>query len=79
MTVAEMLKRNEAMELPKEFAEVLLQTVEVWTNSACLGYCIRAMENAGFDEEHIRSAVRGMNRAFDELTVEEAKEVWRKW
>lgn len=79
MTVAEMMKRNEEMALPKGFAEALFQAVEVWENSACLGYCIRAMENAGFDEEHIRSAVRGMHRAFDELTTEDAKEIWRKW
>lgn len=78
MRVAEYLKRNEAA-LPKELAELLAEETSIWTNEACYGYCIRAMENAGFDHEHIVTAVRGMHRAFDELTVEEAESVWRKW
>ena len=77
MKVVEFLKKNEV--LPKELADLLTQETSIWTNSACLGYCIRAMENAGFDEEHIKSAVRGMHQAFDELTEEEAEEVYRKW
>lgn len=77
MKVAEFLKKNEL--LPKEQAEFLFEVLSIWSNDACMGYCIRAMENAGFDEEHIRSAVRGMHQAFDELTKEEAEEVYRKW
>lgn len=78
MRVAEFMGRNEVA-LPKELAELLAHETSIWTNDACRGYQIRAMENAGFDEEHIRSAVRGMHRAFDELTVEEAESLWRTW
>ena len=78
MRVAEFVKKNEAA-LSKELAELLSEETSIWTNDACLGYCIRAMEIAGFDEEHIKSAVRGMRQAFDELTEEEAEAVWRKW
>ena len=78
MKIAEFLRKNESV-LPKELAEMLSENTSIWTNEACLGYCIRAMENAGFDEEHIKSAVRGMRQAFDELTEEEAEVVWRKW
>lgn len=77
MKVAELLKKNEM--LAKESAEFLNEMLSIWSNDACMGYCIRAMEIAGFDEEHIRSAVRGMHQAFDELTEEEAEEVYRKW
>ena len=77
MKVVEFLKKNEV--LPKELADLLTKDTSISTTSACLGYCIRAMENAGFDEEHIKSAVRGMHQAFDELTEEEAEEVYRKW
>lgn len=77
MTVAELLEKNKV--LPREQAEFLTEMLSIWSNDACLGYCIRAMEIAGFDEEHIRSAVRGMYQAFDELTEEEAVEVYRKW
>ena len=78
MKVAEFMKKNEAV-LPKELVELLAQETSIWTNDACYGYCIRAMEIAGFDHEHIKSAVRAMAYAFDELTVEEAESVWRKW
>ena len=77
MKVAEFLKKSES--LPKEQAEFLNDVVSIWSNDACMGYCIRAMQIAGFDEEHIRSAMRGMHRAFDELTEEEAGEVYLKW
>lgn len=73
MTVAEFLKKNLMM------GSEVLDMVSVWTNEACMGYLVRAMENAGFDHEHIVTAVRGMHRAFDELAVEEAESVWRKW
>lgn len=78
MRVAEYIGRNEST-LPKELAELLAHETSIWTNEACLGYLVRAMEIAGFDEEHIRSAVRGMHQAFDELTEEEAEALWRKW
>ncbi len=78
MKVAEYLRKNEAA-LPMELAVLLAEETSIWSNEACLGYCIRAMEYAGFDEEHIRSAVRGMKLAFDELTEEQAEAVWRRW
>lgn len=78
MKVADFVKKNETA-LPKELAELLAEETSIWTNEACMGYLVRAMENAGFDHEHIVTAVRGMHWAFDELTVEEAESVWRKW
>lgn len=78
MKVAEYLKKNEAV-LPKELAELLAQETNIWTNDACYGYCIRAMENAGFERPAIERMRLYLRSAFDELTVEEAESVWRKW
>lgn len=78
MKVTEYVKKNTEA-LPKELAELVLSETNIWTNDACHGYLIRAMENAGFDREHILSAIRGLHQAFDELTVEEAESLWRKW
>jgi hypothetical protein len=78
MKVADYVRRNEAV-LPPELAALVLQETHIWSNGVCCGYLVRAMENAGFDREHIMSAVRGMHQAFDELTIEEAESVWRKW
>lgn len=73
MTVAEFLRKNLMM------GSEVLDVVDVWSNEACCDYLIRAMENAGFDHTHIMTALRGMHRAFDELTIEEAEAVYQKW
>lgn len=78
MKISEFIRKNNEV-LPKELAKMLAEEQSIWTNDACYGYLILGMRYAGFDEEHIKSAVRAMNRAFDELTVEEAEEFWRKW
>lgn len=46
-------------------------------NDAMKGYLIAGMRNAGFSESEIRKAVLGMRAAHDELTAEEAEEVYR--
>ena len=78
MTVAEYVKKNlEA--LPPELALLALESTSIWTNDACYGYCIEAMERAGVDRETIAKVVRGLHQAFDELTVEEAERKWVSW
>lgn len=78
MKIAEYMKHNEA-NLPKELVELLFEETSIWSNHSCRGYCIAAMQNAGFSREEIKRVMRGMHGAFDELTVEEAESVWRKW
>lgn len=73
MTVAEFLERN--LMLGSE----VLDMVSVWSNEACRGYCVRAMENAGLDRETIKGVLRGLHWAFDELTVEDAEQKWCEW
>lgn len=78
MKVAEYVKKNQEA-LPPELSELLLQEQSVWTNDACYGYCIQAMENAGFKEERIMEVIRCLHSAFDMLTVEEAEKKWVNW
>lgn len=78
MTVGEYVKKN-LPTLPPEFLEVAFESVSIWSNDACYGYCIEAMERAGVDRETIAKVVRGLYRAFDELTVEEAERKWVSW
>ena len=78
MKVAVYLEMNEAV-LPKELAELLAKETSIWTNDACYGYCIRAMEMAGFERKDIEKVRRGLKEAFDELTVEEAERKWVNW
>ena len=46
---------------------------EIWSNNACIGYCIIAMENAGFNQKQIQAVVEKFNEAFDWTTLEEAE------
>jgi hypothetical protein len=78
MKIAEYLKQNEEA-LPLALAELLVAETSIWTNEACYGYCIEAMERAGFDRKDIERVRRGLHEAFDELTVEEAERKWVRW
>lgn len=78
MKIAEYLEKNEAA-LPRELAELLAQETSIWTNDACYGYCLRAMEIAGLDRATMENVRRGLHEAFDELSVEEAERKWVRW
>lgn len=43
-----------------------------WSNFACKGYAIMAMQRAGLDEKAIRKVSEQMKWCFDDTTVEEA-------
>ena len=43
-----------------------------WSNGACLGYAIIAMESLGYPPEKVREAVREMDAAMDAFDLEEA-------
>ena len=45
-------------------------------NECIKGYCIQAMENAGYDREAIKDVLRGLMWALDEKTAVEAALVY---
>ena len=50
-----------------------LETDE-WSNDACRGYVIMAMEDCGFSKKDIRRVVGQLYEVFDLNSVEDAKE-----
>lgn len=46
--------------------------VEKWSNAACLGYAIKAMERKGFTRQQIQQVVDAMREGFDECSVADA-------
>ena len=46
---------------------------EPWSNNACRGYVIYAMENCGFSPEDIRRVVGELHYVFDFKTLDEAQ------
>ena len=45
-----------------------------WSNAACKGYAIMAMERAGLDAETIKKVASQMTWCFDDTTVKEAEQ-----
>lgn len=48
---------------------------EPWSNNACRGYVIYAMENCGFSPEDIRRVVGELHYVFDFKTLGEAQTI----
>ncbi len=49
-----------------------------WSNPACKGYAILAMERAGLDAETIRKVVKALEWCFDDTTTKEAEQHYYK-
>lgn len=59
------------------FIEKIEEITDIWSNSACVGYCIAAMKNAGMNREQIQKAVCCLISEFDEMTISEAEQIYR--
>lgn len=72
-------KNNET--LPRELADRLNNDKDVWSNEACYGYCIQAIEATGlsFTREQMREILHQLHEAFDYMSVEEAEQKYREW
>lgn len=75
MKVAEYIQKNNE-NVPAKLAEMLLQETSIWSNDACYGYMIIAMENAGYSRDEIIKLSRYLHSAFEEYLVEEAEQKW---
>lgn len=49
--------------------------MEEWSNNACEGYAILAMQAAGLDAQTVCRVLDQMRACFDSVSVEEAEEV----
>lgn len=49
-----------------------------WSNAACKGYVIDAMEKNGFSNKDIDKVIRNLKYSFDFLTIKEAEEIYNK-
>lgn len=59
------------MNYDPELAALLSQP---WSNNACRGYVIYAMESCGFTSKDIRRVVAELHEAFDFYALEEAQQ-----
>lgn len=59
----------------KAFEAEMQNTVNIWSNEACRGYCIAAMKAAGFTREQISKAVEELPAAFEDISVDDAAKI----
>lgn len=48
-----------------------------WSNDACRGYLIFTLQKCGKSNDEICQALDYLHTAFDQITVAEAKQIWR--
>ena len=58
--------------------ELAAMLSEPWSNGACRGYVIMAMENCGFSDKDIRYVMAELYELFDFKTLEEAETHYQK-
>lgn len=58
----------------KENISIPELTLDVWSNDACRGYVIMAMQDCGFSHEDIRRVVNQLYGVFDLYTLNEAEQ-----
>lgn len=75
MKIVDYIQKNRES-LPPQLSDVLLQEVSIWTNDACYGYCIAAMESAGYPRDKILAMLHHLKSAFDGMSVEDAEKKW---
>ena len=56
--------------------DILLNSVTLWSNDTCRGYCLKAMQKAGFKENQIKEVLEALYYSFDELTEGEAEKLY---
>ena len=58
--------------MERTFEEIQAMAADPWSNDACRGYVIWAMENCGFKPPEIKQVVAELYTVFDFKTIEEA-------
>jgi len=64
---------------PSFIRKKVLTMHEEWSNNACRGYVIKAMENCGFKSKDIRRVLTELYEVFDFCAVEEAAHYYEHW
>lgn len=59
----------------KTLADAMRETTHIWDNNACKGYCIAAMEAAGYTQEQTAEVLQKMTAAFDDISIDDAARI----
>ncbi len=56
--------------------DTMADVVSIWSNDACSGYCIDALQHAGYSREQIREVLAELQASFNGISVEEAERLY---
>lgn len=56
-------------------AEAMRATTHIWDNNACRGYCIAALQAAGYSRAQIKEVLQELAAAFDEISIDDAARI----
>lgn len=74
MTVKEFMNGLQAAG-NKALAEEMQNAANVWSNDACRGYCIAAMQAAGYTRNQISGVLDELTAAFEGISVDAAERI----
>ena len=80
MTIAKFITDMKALDVRfpvtsngAKFSDTIINTTNIWSNNACLGYLMMAAEDVNLDEKTLSDLITAMRRAFEDASVEEAE------
>ena len=85
MTIKDYMRKVESEKMtPKDsagasFTDAMMETTEIWSNDACVGYFLRAAQIVGLDQADTIKVVEAFNTAFDGTSVDEAADIYCKY
>ena len=65
--------------MEKSLQEIQDMLTDKWSNNACRGYVIKAMESCGYKSKDIRKVLMELYEVFDFCSVEEAAAYYEHW
>lgn len=65
--------------MEKSLQEMLAAMTGPWSNNACRGYVIQAMESCGFRPKEISQVLEALDEAFDLWDLEKAEACYENW
>mgnify|MGYP006883337536 FL=1 len=65
--------------MAKSLQEIQDMLTDKWSNNACRGYIIKAMESCGYKSKDIWKVLMELYEVFDFCSVEEAAAYYEHW
>lgn len=65
-------------EYPEDIRGAVIENTEVWSNTACYGYCKMALQEAGVEKEQAEKILRLLDTSVETWTQEAAEEEAQK-